>query len=170
MASADHSEEKTARGEDGGRRPWKRWLGWGALGSVVLFGLIQLIPFGHSKNPPVTSAAQWPSAHAQKLAENDCHSNLTKQWWATKIAPASWLAQNDANGGRNSLNFSEWDKPQAALDRVREAVQSGSMPPLQYKLFHGNARLSSAERRQLSAGLGRLYAADPPAGTKHGGD
>jgi hypothetical protein len=132
-----------------------------------------LIPFGRSRNPPVTRAAVWPSAQAQTLAENacyDCHSNLTKRWWATEIAPASGLAQSDVNGGRSILNFSEWDMPQAALDEVVEAVQDGSMAPVQYKLFHGNARLSSAERQQLIDGLEQLYATDPPAGTKHGSD
>ena len=47
----------------------------------MLLGLIQLIPYGNAKNPPVTKAAVWPSAQAQTLAENacnDCHSNLTK--------------------------------------------------------------------------------------------
>jgi len=154
------------------RRPRKRWLMWGAAAALVLFGLIQLIPFGHGKNPPVTKAAVWTNAQAQTLAENgcyDCHSNLTKRWWATEIAPASWLAQADVNGGRGALNFSEWDKPQAGLDDVLESVQSGSMPPLQYKLFHGNARLSDAERKQLADGLRQLYATDPPAGTKQGG-
>ena len=124
------------------------------------------------ESPPVTKAAVWPSAEeAQTLAENacyDCHSNLTKRWWATRIAPASWLAQIDENGGRNILNFSEWDMPQAELDEVTEAVQSGSMPPVQYKLFHSNARLSDTERQQLIHGLEQLYATDPPAGTKHG--
>jgi len=166
------TEESTIPPAPSGRRPWKRWLMWGALASLVLFGLIQLVPFGHGKNPPVTKAAVWPSAQAQTLAENgcyDCHSNLTKRWWATEVAPASWLAQSDVNGGRNALNFSEWDKPQAPLDEVVEAVESGSMPPLQYKLFHGNARLDDAERRQLVDGLRQLYAADPPAGTKQGG-
>ena len=154
------------------RRPRKRWLMWGAAAALVLFGLIQLIPFGHGKNPPVTKAAVWTNAQAQTLAENgcyDCHSNLTKRWWATEIAPASWLAPADVTGGRGALNFSEWDKPQAGLDDVLESVQSGSMPPLQYKLFHGNARLSDAERKQLADGLRQLYATDPPAGTKQGG-
>ncbi|MCY7301526.1 MAG: heme-binding domain-containing protein [Thermoleophilia bacterium] len=169
----------TMKGEESGARPtprsgrrWKRWLAWGAVGSVVLFGLIQLIPFGHRNNPPVAKAAVWPNTRAETLAANgcnDCHSNLTKRWWATEIAPASWLAQSDVNGGRNALNFSEWDKPQADLDNVIEAVQSGSMPPLQYKLFHGNARLGDAERTQLADGLRQLYATDPPAGTKQGG-
>jgi hypothetical protein len=137
----------------------------------VLFGLIQLVPYGHGGNPPVSKAAVWPNARSQTLAEGacyDCHSNLTKKWWATEIAPASWLAQSDIDGGRNVLNFSEWDKPQAGVDDVVEAVRSGSMPPLQYKLFHPNARLSDAERAQLSAALIQLYMTDPPAGTKEG--
>ncbi len=170
--STPETETTTPQPATAGRHRWKRWLAWGALGLAVLFGLIQLVPYGHAKNPPVTKAAVWPSAQAQTLAENacyDCHSNLTKQWWATEIAPASWLAQADVNGGRNALNFSEWDKPQADLSDVIETVQSGSMPPIQYKLFHSNARLSTTERRQLAGGLTQLYATDPPAGTKQGG-
>ena len=120
----------------GGRRRWKRWLSWGVVGLVVLFGLIQLVPYGRAKNPPVTKAAAWPNAQAQTLAENgcyDCHSNLTKQWWATEIAPASWLAQSDVDGGRNALNFSEWDKPQAGLDDVdrSRAVRLHAADPVQ---------------------------------------
>ena len=168
MQNGDSAAQPTPRV---GRR-WKRWLAWGAAGAVVFFGLIQLVPFGHGKNPPVTKAAVWPNAQAQTLAENgcyDCHSNLTKRWWATEIAPASWLAQADVNGGRDALNFTEWDKPQAGLDDVIEAVRSGSMPPLQYELFHGNARFSDAVGEQLADGLRQLYATNPPASTKVGG-
>ena len=170
MSTNDGGEVPSPKPQRRGRM--KRWLMWGAVASLVLFGLIQLIPFGQGTNPPVTKAAVWPDAQARTLAESgcyDCHSNLTKRWWATEIAPASWLAQSDVNGGRNALNFSEWDKPQADLGEVIEAVQSGSMPPLQYKLFHGNARLDGAERKQLADGLRQLYGTDPPAGTKHGG-
>jgi len=155
-----------------GRRRRRRRIVLGAIGLLVVFALIQLVPYGRDKNPPVTKAAVWPSAQAQTLAESacyDCHSNLTRRWWATKIAPASWLAQADVNGGRNALNFSEWDKQQAGLDEVVEAVQGGSMPPIQYKLLHSDSRLSSTERQQLVDGLRQLYATDPPAGTKHGG-
>ena len=166
-----HGTEEASTPPSPPARPWKRWLMWGTIASLVLVGLIQLIPFGRGKNPPVTRAAAWPSAPAERLAAsgcNDCHSNLTKRWWATEIAPASWLAQSDVNGGRNVLNFSEWDKPQAELDNVIAAVQSGSMPPLQYKLFHADARLTDVERKQLVDGLRQLYATDPPAGTKRG--
>ena len=163
------SEESTSPQPPGRRRPWKRWLTWGALASLVLFGLIQLVPFGHGKNPPVTRAAVWPSAQAQSLAENgcyDCHSNLTKRWWATKVAPASWLAQNDVNGGRNALDFSEWDRPQAALDEVVEAVQSGSHATVAVQAL---PRQRAPRRRRASATRRRAPAAlrDRPARGHH---
>jgi hypothetical protein len=159
----------------GGRRRrfrWKRAVAIAAVVLVVLFAAIQLVPYGRSTtNPPVTRAAKIPDAVTGNLlssACNDCHSNLTKRWWATRIAPASWLAENDVRGGREHLNFSEWDRSQSELQEVVDAVEGGSMPPLQYKLVHGNARLSDAERTQLVDGLRRLYATDPPAAT-HGG-
>jgi hypothetical protein len=44
------------------------------------------------------------------------------------------------------------------------------MPPIQYKLIHGNSRLTAAERQQLADGIRTLYATNPPAGIKHGDD
>src|SRR3954447_25423013 len=96
-----------------GRRSWRRRLGWAALALGLVFVLIQLVPFGHAGNPPVTKAAAWPDPQAKALAVGacyDCHSDLSKRWWGTKIAPASWLAQNDENGGRRALDFSEWNR------------------------------------------------------------
>jgi hypothetical protein len=146
----------------------------GTLGLLAVFGLIQLVPFGHDHtNPPVTKAAVWPNAESAALAGGacgDCHSNLTNWWWGTRIAPASWLARNDVNGGRRRLNFSEWDKAQPELSRVVDAVRSGSMPPLQYKLIHSSARLSTAERNQLADALTRLYTTNPPAAIRPGGE
>lgn len=138
----------------------------------MLFALIQLVPYGHTwTNPPVTKAAQWPDAQSAALAKsacNDCHSNLTNYWWGTKIAPASWLAENDVNGGRERLNFSEWDTPQPEVDDVVEVIQEGEMPPLKYKLIHPSARLSSSEKDLLVAAVRALYAQNPPAGIRHG--
>ena len=170
--STPETEESTAPSASRRRRPWKRWLMWGALASLVLFGLIQLVPFGHGKNPPVTKAAVWPSAQAQTLAENgcyDCHSNLTKRWWATEVAPASWLAQSDVNGGRNALNFSEWDKPQARWTRWSSRCSRDPCHRCSTSSSTATRAWSDAERRQLVDGLRQLYATDPPAGTKQGG-
>ncbi len=136
------------------------------IGLIVLFGLIQLVPYGHDwTNPPVTRAVEWPDATSENIARGacfDCHSNLTDWWWATKVAPSSWLVANDVSGGRKNLNFSEWDRPQPSVDDVVKMVSSGDMPPLQYKLIHGSARLSGAQRDQLAAAIREIYAKDPP--------
>ena len=77
--------------------------------------------------------------------------------------PVSWLVYADVKGGRETLNFSEWDRPQGegAGDAV-ESVRNGSMPPIQYKPLHPAGRLTSAEREELARGLEKTLAADPP--------
>ena len=143
-----------------------------ALAAVLV--LIQFVPYGHSRaNPPVTRAVKWSSPATAKLfagACQDCHSNLTDWRWYDKIAPASWLVQNDVDGGRNNLDVSEWNRPQPPVSQVVRAIQSGSMPPLQYKIVHPAGRLSKAERTRLARGIEATYAADPPAaiGRPHG--
>ena len=68
----------------------------------------------------------------------------------------SWLVYADVKGGRETLNFSEWNKPQGdgAGDAV-ESVRNGSMPPIQYKPLHPAGRLTSADARDSRAGSRR---------------
>ena len=74
--------------------------------------------------PAATNPFQWTDPKAKAVAKAscyDCHSNETKWWWATNIAPFSWLVQRDVDDGRARLNFSEWTgEPSAA--RIEEAV------------------------------------------------
>lgn len=154
---------------DARRRWWSpsiRALKWPGLGAVALLLAIQLVPYGHAHtNPPVTRAAKWPPGPGQQIAEAgcyDCHSNLTKWRWYSNVAPSSWLIEHDVEDGRGILNFSEWNKPQPDAGELVEKVESGEMPPLQYKLAHGAARLSSKQKRQLAAAITRLYVTDPP--------
>lgn len=136
------------------------------LGALALLLLIQLVPYGRDHaDPPVTQAAQWPSGSAQDIFQSscgDCHSNMTIWRWYSNIAPASWLVQNDVNGGRARFNISEWDQIQPDLSEVQDQVTSGGMPPLQYTLAHPSKKLSADEKQQLVDGLTKLYAADPP--------
>jgi len=136
------------------------------LGLLVLFGLIQLVPYGHAhSNPPVTKAVRWDSARTASIVKGacaDCHSNLTNWRWYSSIAPGSWLIQNDVSGGRDHLNFSRWNHAQPSVNEVVRQISSGGMPPLQYKLIHADARLSAAQKRELIAGIKRTYAKDPP--------
>ncbi len=149
----------------------RKWLVRGGLGVVALLILIQLVPYGHSRaNPRVTRPVKWDSPHTAKLfasACQDCHSNLSSWRWYDKVAPGSWLVQNDIQGGRNNLNVSEWDKPQPDLEEVARVIRSGAMPPLQYKIAHAGGRLTKAEREALALGIEATYAKDPPQSTNH---
>ncbi len=142
------------------------------LALVGLFVVIQLVPYGRSHtNPPVTASIKWDTPKTEQLfttACADCHSNLTKWPWYTNVAPMSWIAQSDVDGGRKVLNFSEWDRAQPAVDELAEVIASGQMPPRKYRILpnHAKARLSDAEKARLIAGLRRLYATDPPAAIK----
>ena len=139
------------------------------VAAAGLLVVVQFIPYGRDHtNPPVVKKPLWDSVQTQALvgaACGDCHSNLTKWPWYTNVAPASWLVYNDVKGGREHLNFSEWQRPQDAdLAEVLETIRSGSMPPGQYRLMHGAARLSAAEKEQLAAGLTKTWTSSPPGG------
>ena len=158
------------------RIPWKKILGFGLLGLVALFLLIQLVPYGRDHtNPPVTKAAVFSDPKARQLVAtscNDCHSNLTKYPWYTNVAPSSWLVQQDIDEGRSKMNLSEWDKPQPALDEVIRQIQpGGEMPPFKYTAMpnHADARLSDADRALLVRAFRELYAKEPPGGIKADG-
>ena len=146
----------------------RRWGKRVLVAGVVLFGLIQLIPYGHSHpNPPVTAEPRWDSPRTRALAKTacfDCHSNLTDWRWYTNIAPVSWLTYRDVIDGRAALNFTEWDKPQDGAGDAAEAVAGGSMPPWFYVIVHPNARLSSTEKNDLMRGLAATLRNSPPIG------
>lgn len=137
------------------RRSWRKTLLWLIGIAAVLFVLIQFIPYGRAShtNPAASNPFTWTSPQAEAIAKTscyDCHSNQTKWWWATNIAPFSWLVQHDVDEGRARLNFSEWTgEPSAA--RIEQAVND-QMPPLQYTLMHGNAKLTDAEKQTLVQG------------------
>ena len=140
-------------------------------GLVALLLVIQLVPYGRDhSNPPVTRAARMDAATRAVVADAcaDCHSNRTRWPWYTNVAPLSWIAQSDVEGGRKILNFSRWDTAQPSADQVAAAITEGEMPPLKYRVLpnHARARLDDGERRALAAGIRRLYRDDPPAAIK----
>jgi mono/diheme cytochrome c family protein len=126
-------------------------------GLIILFGLIQLIPYGRNHtNPPVVAEPKWDSPRTKELAQRacfDCHSNETVWPWYSNVAPISWLVQRDVDEGRRRLNFSEWGSQQRAANEVAGIVLEGEMPPFQYLPTHPEARLSQSERQELAQGL-----------------
>ena len=136
---------------------------------IVLLVLAQAVPYGRNhSNPPVTKEPAWDSTRTRQLAADacfDCHSNLTNWMWYSNVAPVSWLVQRDVDGGRSSLNFSEWGKPQdTSPGDIAEAIRGGGMPPWFYVLLHPKAGLSSSEKDALLAGLSATLAKSPPLG------
>ena len=56
-----------------------RWLGCTAIGLVVLFGLIQVIPYGRDhKNPAVVQEPPWDTP-SQELAKR-LMRNVGRRW------------------------------------------------------------------------------------------
>ena len=127
---------------------------WKLLGgAVVLFLLIQLIPFGHDHtNPPMVSEPNWSSPDARALVKEhcfQCHSNETEWPWYSNFAPASWLISMDVIEGRDKFNFSDWKNNPGELDEMAEAIQEGEMPPIQYWIFHPNSKMDDQQKQEL---------------------
>jgi Haem-binding domain len=139
-----------------------------ALGLLAFLVILQLVPYGRDHaDPRATRELRFDSSRTAELftaACGACHSDRTKWPWYSNVAPVSFLVYRDVDEGRGILNVSEWDKPQADLEEVLDEVLEGGMPPLQYKLIHGEARLTGREKADLAQGLRRSWAADPPGG------
>lgn len=127
------------------------------IGTVVLVGAIQLVPYGRGHtNPPVVREPTWDRPDTRALAVRacfDCHSNESAWPWYSHVAPASWLVQNHVDEGREVLNFSDWSRTYEEADDAAKVVLAGEMPPRSYTLMHPSARLSAAEQRALADGL-----------------
>jgi hypothetical protein len=130
-----------------------------ALVGVVL--LLQLVPYGWTKtNPPVTAAAPWPDERAEAIARTSCyacHSNETEWPAYSYVAPMSWLVRNDVEGGRDEMNFSEWDEDSAdAAEDAEEEVVEGRMPLPNYRRIHRDAQLTDEEAAVLIDALEQM--------------
>jgi hypothetical protein len=164
-------------------------LKWSALAVLAGFVLIQALPFGHSHtNPAFHSEPPWDSPRTRELAMDacyDCHSNRTDWPWYSYVAPVSWLVERDVYGGRDELNFSEWQRiaekarEKAAREKAKEpregkkheerveglleVVLEGEMPLWFYAVLHPDARLSETERQELARGLSETFDLPLPA-------
>lgn len=131
-------------------------VGWIILVGVILFGVIQLVPYGRNHlNPQVLAEPSW-DAQTRLIAQKacfDCHSNETVWPWYSNIAPVSWLIQRDVDEGRRHLNFSEW--PGRGSYEIGEVIAEGEMPPAQYLLIHSGAKLTTAEKQTLIQTFGK---------------
>jgi hypothetical protein len=150
-----------------------KWI-FGVL--IVGFAALQFTNPART-NPPVvtdfivTNAPPPRVAVLLRAACYDCHSYETKWPWYSRIAPVSWLVADDVNGGRHHLNLSDWpagrpDWQVRRLENMSDEVGSDDMPPKKYTFIHADARLTDAERKELTDWLDaeakRLRAASKP--------
>jgi len=128
-----------------------------AIAAVILFVVIQLVPYGRGHaNPAVIAEPAWDSPQTRELffrACKDCHSHETDWPWYASIAPASWLLQYDVEEGRSHFNVSRWGQGKQDADEAASMVRKGEMPPWFYLPAHPEAQLTDAEAQALIGGL-----------------
>ena len=134
-------------------------LGSAALATLVVFGLIQLVPYGRDHtNPPVLAEPQWSSPETRDLMVRacfGCHSNQVEYPSYANVAPISWAIQSHIDSGRSEVNYSEFGVSRGNFDETIEVIRDGSMPPFYYTMFgrHPEAKLTNEEKATLIAGL-----------------
>ncbi len=132
---------------------------------IVLFVVIQFIPYGKEhNNPNIVAEPQWDNVKTKKLffkACGDCHSNETKWPWYSKVAPVSWFVYNHVVEGREHFNVSNWgyQKKNKGEDAAEE-LEEGNMPLKPYLLLHAEANLSEADKQELIEGLKKTFGED----------
>ena len=141
----------------------KKTLKWIFVALVVGFGLLQFTNPPRT-NPPVVNDLLATNAPPPRVAAllhaacYDCHSSETKWPWYSRVAPMSWLIAQDVVEGRKNLNFSDWpaDNPTRAAKRLAsmsEQIDYLEMPPKKYTAIHADARLTDADRKELTGWL-----------------
>lgn len=138
-------------------RRWFKAIMYTLGGLVVLFGLLQLVPYGRThSNPRRRAEPAWDSPRTRELAVRacfNCHSNETKWPWYADVAPMSWLVQFDVDTAREVMNLSEWQRPYTLSGNAGQRVRDGIMPPYKYKMAHPEANLTPEEATELARGL-----------------
>ena len=142
------------------REKIRRYSKFGLMGLIVALLLAQFVPVDRT-NPPVET---WVDAPADVVAVleracYDCHSNETVWPTYSRVAPISWLVANHVHEGRESVNYSTWNRYSAEeraelLEESWEEVEEGEMPEKGYTLLHSQARLSDADRSLLRSWAG----------------
>ena len=132
------------------------------IGLVLVLVLIQFIRIDKTNQRSIESediiAIHEPSKEIEnmlRVACYDCHSNETTYPWYSNVAPVSWWLQHHIEKGREELNFSVWGtysqkKANHKLHECAEEIEEMHMPLDSYLWTHGDADLSSEQRKSLA--------------------
>ncbi|EPG67274.1 heme-binding protein [Leptospira wolffii] len=132
----------------------KIWIRLG-LGFLVLFLALQFLPV----QPPLGMNANEIKTEESvkkifRRACYDCHSDIVRWPWYSKIFPVSLYIAHHVEEGREELNFSEWEslKPSKKSDKaedILDEITEGNMPPKDYLLMHPDAKIDPEELETL---------------------
>lgn len=85
----------------------------------------------------------------------DCHSSVTRYPWYHAIPGMRQLIDSDIREAKTHIDmtddfpFAGHHSPMESLESIRATMQKNTMPPLRYRLMHGAARLSEAEKMKI---------------------
>jgi cytochrome c len=133
-----------------------------SLGTIFAMG--QIHPYGNPRaeaprgRDTLLQETSMPASARAVLVNKcaDCHSAETRWPVYAKAAPASWLIERDIMRGRQRMDLSQWaqlsaDQQETLREEIVQQAREGKMPPMQYRLIHSSAKLTTTELEELSA-------------------
>lgn len=141
---------------------------------VIVFAVIQAIPYGRDQSQPaITGEPKWSSPETRELMVRacfGCHSNEVEYPSYANVAPISWSVQHHIDEGREAVNYSEFATNPNGADESIEVILEGSMPPAYYTRFglHPDSKLSKEETQILIAGLSATPGMTESGGGEYG--
>ncbi|EQA43325.1 heme-binding domain protein [Leptospira broomii serovar Hurstbridge str. 5399] len=133
------------------------------IGLSVLFLGLQFVPveFPSGKNAKEIQTEESVKKIFRKSCY-DCHSDLVKWPWYSRIFPVSLYLIHHVEEGKDELNFSEWEdlKPSEKADlaeKILEEIEDGEMPLWDYKILHPESKLNREDLETVRDWL-QIYA------------
>ena len=138
---------------------WRRLLPAIAVSSSILAWILASVfvhPLSHQPSgragAPLLRGADVPPSVVSVFGRAcvNCHSEKTQWPWYSRVAPVSWLVENDVKHAREHLNLSRWDDLQQVdqrmlLTAIATVIENHEMPPHRYVALHAEAKLSSED-------------------------
>lgn len=101
----------------------------------------------------------------------DCHSDVTRYPWYSKITPVDYWMAGHVKDGKKHFNVSTWSeanlkKKDHKFEELIEMVEAGSMPLDSYTWTHAEARLTEDQIASMigwAKGVREMYAQQKPA-------
>jgi cytochrome c len=106
---------------------------------------------------PIMEHSSVPAAVRATLVAKcaDCHSTQLRAPLYSHFAPMSWVMERDIMEGRKKMNLSLWerysvDQQQTLEAKIVQQTKAHEMPPLPYRMIHGDARITTADVRDFT--------------------